>query len=160
MTPEGAKATSRIVSQSISQPAIQSVSQSVSLSVSQPASQPVSQLVSQSASQSVSQSASQPVSQSVKARWREGRRQVDNIQIIYTSTQNCTNQSLEGVCETHVIPAPGAVRVGLQTALRATIIAGPAGPIGEFQKANRECRLRNKYVETINKIVYYFLFSL
>ena len=72
---------------SVSQSASQSASQSVSLSVSQPVNQSVSQSASQPVSQSASQSVSQPASQSthpstdhfVRARWREGRRQVDSL---------------------------------------------------------------------------------
>ena len=46
--------------------------------------------------------------------------------------------SFEGVCETHVILTPGAVEVGVLTALHATTSGGPAGPAGsagEFIKA-------------------------
>ena len=49
--------------------------------------------------------------------------------------------SLEGVCETHVIPTPGVVEIGIRTAFLATISAGlvgPAGPASESQKASFE----------------------
>ena len=83
------RSVSQSISQSVSQPASQSVSQSISQSINQSVSQPASQSVSQSASQSVSQSASQSTHPStdhfVRARWREGRRQVDTW--IYTRSE-------------------------------------------------------------------------
>ena len=50
----------------------------------------------------------------------------------------------EGVCETHVILTPGAVEVGLLTALHDTTLAGKAGSVGERQKRRCCCVLQYK----------------
>ena len=72
--------------QSISQPASQSVHQSVCRSVSQ-STTPSLRSATLSVSQPVNQPASQPTHPStdhfVRARWREGRRQVDNGNVIF-----------------------------------------------------------------------------
>ena len=56
----------------------------------------------------------------------------------------------EGVCETHVILTPGAVEVGVLTALHDTTLAGMAGMagkpgvVGERQKRRCCCVLQYK----------------